>query len=491
MIGSAEAGLRSAANALRLRARPQLRYLAVDGGSGAHLLEALADTDPRLERAASPRHANLLVVTEPVNQKLAPALVEVARALPRPRHGIVIGDEPASAPGDGALVRAEELLPGIRRLPAGTAQAVAAAMRIAFTESEIGVPPESGLEPETIALPGRRELEIATEPIVFSLGPIQPFTAGPLRLLLVCDGEQVRTARVDAGYAHRRLACRMMRTSHVEAARLAESLDPLAPLAGRLTYVRAVERLQRWEAPDALTAAREATLGLERAHNHLWWLARFLRVVALGPLVARAAELAQQVAAVMRDWPGATPGWLVPGAAPPALPGDAAARLGHVVLAVVRLHEQLRGNRLLGLRTNGIGVVAFAQVARAGVTGPARSASDGRPGDVRTRLLTRLELATADLERAAHAAARGAVGTNDAIRWSAPAGEAEAEVEGPRGRIGLRLVSDGGDGPSRVAWRRPSAALLDLLPDALPGQKLADVELFVASLDLSMAEADG
>jgi NADH:ubiquinone oxidoreductase subunit D len=37
----------------------------------------------------------------------------------------------------------------------------------------------------------------------------------------------------------------------------------------------------------------------------------------------------------------------------------------------------------------------------------------------------------------------------------------------------------------------PSAALLGLIPELLAGQKLADAEMIVASLDLAMAEADG
>ncbi len=67
----------------------------------------------------------------------------------------------------------------------------------------------------------------------------------------------------------------------------------------------------------------------------------------------------------------------------------------------------------------------------------------------------------------------------------------QATVEGPRGTIGLHLVSHAGSRPTRVEWQRPSAALLRVLPDLLQGQKLADVEVTLASLDLAMAEADG
>src|SRR5258708_20013502 len=65
-------------------------YFAIDGGSGAHLLTALARRDPYVRQVASPRHANLLIIVEPINQKLLPAVIEVAKALPRPAHALLV-----------------------------------------------------------------------------------------------------------------------------------------------------------------------------------------------------------------------------------------------------------------------------------------------------------------------------------------------------------------------------------------------------------------
>ena len=52
-------------------------------------------------------------------------------------------------------------------------------------------------------------------------------------------------------------------------------------------------------------------------------------------------------------------------------------------------------------------------------------------------------------------------------------------------------MNSGGETLAQVEWQHPSAALLPLLPEMLAGQKLADAEVIVASLDLAMAEADG
>jgi NADH:ubiquinone oxidoreductase subunit D len=65
---------------------------------------------------------------------------------------------------------------------------------------------------------------------------------------------------------------------------------------------------------------------------------------------------------------------------------------------------------------------------------------------------------------------------------------------GPRGVLGLHLVHQymkNSDGPTHIEWQSPSAPLVALLSELLAGQKLADAEVIVASLDLVMAEADG
>ncbi len=113
-------------------------------------------------------------------------------------------------------------------------------------------------------------------------------------------------------------------------------------------------------------------------------------------------------------------------------------------------------------------------------------------GDVQSRLVTRLQAAQYDMQTIAAmlTTPRQRIETHD-VHWTVLPGEAHATVRGPRGDIGLRLMSDGGNTPVHVMWQRPSAAFLPLLPEMLEGQKLTDAELMVASLDVSMAEVDG
>ncbi len=466
------------------------RYVVVDGGVGAHDGAALAGLDPRLVPVDSPRHATLMLVFAPIQEPLLPALVALAAALPAAARVLIVAGPPGAAGADVAAV-----LPGAYPIAAATPAAIWIALDQPPAAGGVAAPAARQPTVETIRLPGRGEREIATELAVFSLGPIQPFTAGPLRLLLTCDGEQVLEARVEAGYAARGIATAMRGATWRAGADWARLLDPLAPLAGQLAYVQALEQLQGWGAPEPVAAARSAVLAWERGTNGLWWLARFVGLVAL----ARPAETARRLAVTLTAlgsalWPQPPTAWIAPQvtvvAAPALLP-----QLDGLRREVAALGRQLQADRLLGLRTRGIGQLPTDHPA-AGVGGPVAQANHAATGDVQSRLDARLiavtrDLATVEQAMADPSSSGGSGGVPRDGHWTGPAGAARSTVAGPRGPLTLTLRSAGGTGPTAVTWERPSAAWLPLLPALLVGRRLADAEVIVASLDLAMAEADG
>lgn len=480
----------------RLRQIPP-HYFAIDGGSGAHLLAALTERHPYVRQVASPRHADLLLVCEPVNQKLAPAVIELARSLPRPARVLIVGEPGASQEhlAGTECVHLEELLPGVQRITATSVESVLEAILQPQQSSAYLNNDQPGLDEATIQLPQKQEQEMATELVVLSLGPVQSFTAGPLRLLLICDGEQVLSAQIEVGYARRGIAQAMMQTNWQQALTIARQLDPLAPIASQLAYVQAVEHLQGWQPPESLLRMREAALALERATNMLWWLMWFARLLADASLTSRSYSLATRFADSMsRCWRQEPSSWILPqySVSTPAVVGHTArGQLTQVADEVAALRRQLERNHLFALRTRGIGVLAMERLEAAGVSGPVLVASKHGAGDVQSRLLVRLDGAISDLREAAETLAAGESAPAHGANWKVPAGMAHVAVRGPRGDIGLHMASTGGEQPASVGWLRPSAALLPLLPELLAAQKLADAETIVASLDLAMAEADG
>ncbi len=473
-------------------------YFAIDGGSGAHLLAALSGRHPEIKQVASPRHANLLLVIEPINRKLAPAVGELAGALPRPAHVLIVGepkDEHNHFPGND-IVRVEELFPSSHRIALTPVESVFEAILHSEQWPELEKIEQPAGEEATIQLPAKQEQEMATELAVLSLGPVQPFTAGPLRLLLICDGEQVLSAQVEAGYASRGIAGAMTRVDWQQALHLARRLDPLAPIASQLAYVRAVEQLQGWQPASQVAKVREAALAIERAQNALWWLVRYTYILAEAALTSRAYQLASKLAGdSIQCWQQAPSTWVLPQQQVPfsVVAGniEAMARLREIATEVEALRVDIERNRLFALRTRDIGVLATERLKEAGVSGPNLRGSEHGAGDVQSRLLARLDAAIGDLREAHKVLEAGESAPAHAASWDVPAGEAHVIVRGPRGDIGLHLVSAGGEQPAQVEWHRPSAVLLPLLPEILAGEILADAEVIVASLDLAMAEADG
>jgi NADH-quinone oxidoreductase subunit D len=472
-----------------------VQYFAIDGGAGAHLLADLPADDPWLQRVASPHHANLLLVVEPISQKLVPAVMEIAQALAQPVHVLLV-KLPLLPWLSKDAVHLIDLFPGARQIEYTSLDDLLAVMHEIVQTSLLGPLHKSEQEAVTIQMPPRDEQELATELAVLSLGPIQPFTAGPLRLFLVCDGEQVLSVQVAAGYTQRNLDQAMTQCDWRQGIQLARCFDPLAPLTSQLVYVRGLEQLQGWQASTTTDLLRNAALALEQAQNHLWWVVSFARLLPAPRLLTQAQQVARALAHSQKKlWQQPPAEWIVPQyESEMALVGKRQTQLAElkpVMKQVEDLHIHLLRDRLLALRLRGIGCFPANRFVEAGVSGPVLVASQQDEGDVQHRLLVRLQEAVQCLHQAAEAFTLTPSGPSHSSQWEVPIGEVHVSVKGPRGDIGFHLISDGSERPQHVSWHSPSAALLPLLPEMLIGQKLVDAEIIIASLDLSMMEVDG
>ena len=469
------------------------RYFAVDGGSGAAIFAALPGLDDRVRPVDSPRHADTIVIAAPVSEALLSAVVDVWENCPLPRRAVVVDattrSETTALPG---VSRLEEHMSISRRVvvaPQATdaARAVADAI-LALERSDVDVTSDRQPEELLVDIRDASEREIGTEDVVVSVGPVQDATAGPLQMLLLMDGEQVVRADVRSGFASRGLLDRLRTSSWSDGAVLAASLDPLAPVTGRLTFVRALEQLHGIEPPEEARYMREVALRVERASSHLTWLVRFARLLAYDALTAAARRAA--LAAVRVSAP---PGCIVPGGWGSTVEWRPDARaLKELATETRRLASRVRSDRLFALRTRAVGAVTPERARAVGASGPLLRASTRAPGDARARALVRLDAAAEDLFEAAARATRPLAAPDPrTLPGVPPSGVGRAGVKGPRGTVTLALRSAAGPQPADVEWSPPSRAHLGLVADIVTGLTLPDALAAVASLDLSMAEADG
>ncbi len=474
------------------------RYFPIDGGAGAVLFAHLPDADHRLRPAHTPRHADLLVIVAPVSEAFLPVIAEAFHCAPPSCRLAVVAHRASGArePAFSLTARLEDYLPVTYRFDGSLTEPAASAGVAAAVRPEASREPSSPvlqIGPVTellVPLRTAEEREIATEDAVVSIGPIQQATAGPLQLLLTTDGEQVVRAEIRSGFAARGIERLLREASWRDGVSHAELLDPLAPAAGRLAYVTALECLLGLTVGPGARRAREVLLRAERAYSHLIWLTRFSDLMAYDALTAKARHLGSMVGREMPSPAGIVPGGWDADASPPLSKPETFRRLAD---QVSRVAKQLSEDRLFALRTRGLATISRQQARKAGASGPVLAASERGTGDARTRALTRMMNAAADLREAASLLGEA----RESSTWvpgpslMPAAGTADGSVEGPRGVITLTLESAGGDRPADILWVRPSAAHLTLLPGLLVGCTLPDALVATASLDLSMAEVDG
>src|SRR5437762_8339073 len=169
-------------------------------------------------------------------------------------------------------------------------------------------------------------------------------------------------------------------------------------------------------------------------------------------------------------------------------------------------------------RTQGVGVLSPALAVNASVTGPMLRATGvnydirkvdhygiydrfkfrvplGDHGDVYDRYMVRvLEMRESIqiLQPALRDIPGGPIVDPKAkLRGFRPkAGEAYGRIEGPKGELGLYLISDGSPNPYRYRVRPPSLINLTVLEDMCLVHSVADVVVILCSVDILLGEVD-
>jgi Ni,Fe-hydrogenase III large subunit len=174
---------------------------------------------------------------------------------------------------------------------------------------------------------------------------------------------------------------------------------------------------------------------------------------------------------------------------------------------VAELAGIYKSNASLRRRTEGVGVLPKDKAEQYGVVGPVARAS-GVNNDVRVHnpyaAYDKLKV-TAVIEQGEDVFSRVLVRLGEIVESirileecirslpegpvcidfipSIPAGEAIAKSEAPRGELIYYARSNGSDIPERLKWRVPTYPNWEALRVMIPGCKVADIPVIVASID--------
>jgi Ni,Fe-hydrogenase III large subunit len=355
----------------------------------------------------------------------------------------------------------------------------------------------------------------------FPLGPYHPALPEPIWYQLSLRGETITRVEITTGYCQRGVEALLTRRSIDDGLKLAERLCGSAAHHHRLGFCLALERLAGIQPPPLARSLRSFFCEIERLLSHLSCAMRVAQAADRPRAFYAAVEARERLLEAMEQSTGQRLLWGLP------IPGGVASKpdcaplareLGQLPADLDKIERELVTDRSMQRRTRGLATITTEQARQLDLTGPAARAS-GLSDDARrtTRYdayasdALDLPLPETDIT-VGNTAARIALRTAE-MRASLklteqlldtlpdgplvqplpdplPAGEAEAAVEGPQGQETWHLRSAGANHLAEVTITTASQRNLAAVQPALEGQRLSDVLLILASLDLCIACID-
>jgi NADH-quinone oxidoreductase subunit D len=361
------------------------------------------------------------------------------------------------------------------------------------------------------------------ETFVLNVGPQHPATHGVLRLKMTMDGEYIVRAEPVCGYIHRMHEKMGENRTWAQFLPNTGRVDYLAAMAYNHAYVAAVERAAKIEVPLRAEYIRVITTELNRISSHLVWFGAFLLDLGGFTPLLYAFDDREQILDMLEAVTGSRLTYCYYRFGGVCNDVDADFIRGCRDF-VARLRPRLKmyrtlvtDNIILRKRLEGIGYINAEMCRRYGATGPVIRGA-GVPYDVRkvepysvyrefdfdiptfpegdcmARYLVRMEEMAQSLriiEQAVGKLPDGPVLSTGVPRVLKPAaGDYCFAVEAARGRLLVRVASDGKEIPYRVRLRTPCFCNLSLFEEASAGMLLPDALALLGSLDLVIPDID-
>ncbi len=361
------------------------------------------------------------------------------------------------------------------------------------------------------------------ETFVLNLGPQHPAAHGVLRVLMTMDGEWIERAEPIIGYIHRMHEKMGENRTWAKFLPNTSRIDYLSAMQFTHAFVGAVERAAKIEVPLRAEYARVITSELNRISSHMvWWGALLLDLGGFTPILY-AFDDREKILDLLEGLCGARLtycyyrfGGLYNDVDDAFLRGTRDF-VKHMQPRLKMYRDLVTDNIILRQRLTGIGPISAEMCRKYGATGPvirgAGVAYDVRRAepysvypkldfkiptypecDSMARYLVRMDEMEQSLRIIEQALDQIPAGPFMAAKvprvLKLPPGDYCYAVEASRGRLMIRIVSDGKEIPYRVKLRVPSFSNLSLYEEASRGMILPDALAMMGSLDLVIPEID-
>ncbi|OGR87435.1 MAG: NADH dehydrogenase [Elusimicrobia bacterium RIFCSPLOWO2_01_FULL_60_11] len=364
--------------------------------------------------------------------------------------------------------------------------------------------------------------DLQTEEMILNLGPQHPSTHGVLRVILKLDGEVIIAAEPEVGYLHRGTEKLAENRTYPQMLVISDRWDYLSAMSNNLVWCLAVEKLLQIKPPEKADHLRVIMVELNRIASHLVFFGTYgIDIGAYTPFLHAFRER-EKILDLFEEVSGArmTYNYIRIGGVMADLPADWVGKcrsfLEWMKDRFPEYDTLLTGNPIFQDRTKGIGVLSQAQAITYGVTGPNLRGSGinfdlrkdepycsyekfkfdvptGANGDCWDRYWVRIQEMKESVkivEQALDGLPAGETNAKVPRILRPPMGETYAQIEAPRGSLGIYTISDANDKPYRVHVRAPSFINLTMLQEILVGQKVSDVVATLGSIDIVLGEVD-
>jgi len=360
------------------------------------------------------------------------------------------------------------------------------------------------------------------EEMVLNMGPQHPSTHGVLRVILKLDGETVVGLDCDVGFLHRGVEKIGEHDTYAMITPYWDRLDYVAAVSNDLCYVEGVEKMLQVEAPKRAQYLRVILTELQRIASHLLWLGTHAMDIGAVTVLLYCFREREEILKIFEDFIGArltAHAFRIGGLWWDAYPEFEARVRDFLKILPERIEEYetlLNANRIWLQRTVGIGILPAEEAVNLSLTGPALRGSGvkydvrkaqpysayqdfkfeipiGENGDTYDRYLVRMEemkQSAVIIEQALDGLPEGPVMAKVPKIIKPPVGEIYHSIEGPKGELGVYMVSDGTGKPYRMRIRPPSYINLQSLRRMSIGHLVADVVALIGTLDIVLGEVD-
>jgi NADH-quinone oxidoreductase subunit D len=370
-----------------------------------------------------------------------------------------------------------------------------------------------------------RDDQLLTEKLVYSVGPQHPSLVAPVHLLVQADGELMERVTPECGYMHRGIEYLCRQRTYAQCAGLISRCEWLAGMNGDYLVAATVEELCGVEPPPRAQWLRTLALELSRLASHLFWFGDLGLEAGVYTPIFWALREREGVLDLLQQLSGHRwhHGWFVPGGVRRDAPGGFWDGLEEWLATLEREIENYEDffsdNAIWVNRSELVGTLEPEFALAHGASGPVLRGSGiahdlrrdapylaygalefdvptGGFGDSLDRYRVRFVEMRESIRLCRQCAAAmpggevlsGELPLERAV--NVPKGETYIAVEGPRGELGLRTISEGGLRPARMHLRGPSLYHLHLLDELCRGYLLADLFVIYSSLDIMVGEVD-